>query len=289
MNIVFSSNNITFNMMMVSIYSVLVNNQSHKLRFYILESGIPSSRKKLLESLCVLYRNVRVEFIAMDSNLFSDKLVNPRVSLQSYYRYLAPDSIAQEDKALYLDVDVLCLGDLGGLYDTNLDKKCIAGAIDTELYKRPNNLAIALGFDKDKMPYMNSGVLLMNLEEMRKMHMTATFLENLDNRHMLIPKKYDIFNDQTIMNLTFKDTNILLDSKYNTLIASLIGSEVSYEPVIVHFSGRHKPLTYYQDETKPYMETYYRLAREAEAVLETDLLHDIIILAGTRTTSYLNQ
>jgi len=287
MNIVFSSDNATFSLMIVSIYSLAVNNQKHQLKFFILEDGIPLPRKRHLEALATLYPNVSVKFFTIDSGLFIDQHINSRVSLQSYYRYLTPNILELENRALYLDVDTLCLDDISELYSVNMGTKCIAGAIDTELYKRPNNLAIALGFDKKHTPYLNSGVLLMNLEEMRRMSIVEAFMDNLNNRHNLIPEKYDIFNDQTIMNLTFRGHLKLVETKYNTLIASLVGSKYPQDPAIVHFSGRHKPLTYYDDETKPYMEIYYRMVRELEALLDMDILHDIVVSAGARTTSYL--
>ena len=271
--------------MLVAIHSIMAHNTDLNFHFYILNSGLKKRNKNAIRALTDAH-STRVSFITIDDSLFNDISVKNRaVPKQGYYRYLSP-TIIKENRALYLDIDMMCTGNIEPLYSQNLEGNYIGWVRDTMIFRRADSVAARLGFNEIDNLYFNSGLILMDLEAMRKNKIVEIFFENIKNRSGLIPKKYDIFNDQTIANLTFT-RSLNLGLKYNTLLKTFDCDEITYSPVFVHFSGRHKPLTYYNDNTISFMDKYYRYTRELEIIVGYDILYEIIKLAGYKSTSYI--
>lgn len=91
-------------------------------------------------------------------------------SIEIYYRilipWLLPDSV---DRALWLDSDIIISGDIAPFYHLDLVEHCIAacedgGCINRKTRGQDND---RLGLD-GKHRYFNSGVLLMNLNLIRR-------------------------------------------------------------------------------------------------------------------------
>ena len=72
-------------------------------------------------------------------------------------------------KGLYLDSDIIVLGDISKLYNNDIQDNIIGACVDMSIQDVPeflNYVENAVGIDRAK--YVNSGVLLMNLEKMRE-------------------------------------------------------------------------------------------------------------------------
>ena len=285
MNIIFSTDNAGVCYLLVSMYSIIANNKNINLHFYILNSGLTDNNKKVI-NLLIDSKFLKISYEKInDTKINKFNLKNRNVPKEGFYRYLAPN-IIDEDRALYIDIDMMCTANLEELYATNLEGCDIGWVCDGMVFRRQDSVAKKLGFNEEKNPYFNSGLILMNLESMRINKLVDRFLENIINRSKLIPAKYDIFNDQTIANLTFTNSKSL-GMKYNTLIKLFDCENIKYKPVFVHFSGRHKPLTYYNDKTVPYMDMYYNYAREVEKKIGYDVIYEIVRYAGYKSTSYI--
>lgn len=249
-------------MMAVAIYSVIKNNQKHKLNFYIIHSSIKENNQARLKKLERNYSNTSIRFVEAESSRFQGvEVTNKNVTMEAYYRYLAPDILPSEAKALYLDFDMLCLGDLGGLYNTRLGDNYI-GAVaeffvthenptDNYLYKE---IRKTIGLKKDDT-YINSGLILMNLDLMRNTRIMDVFWNNIKNKTELLPGRTNHFADQTITNLTFMGRIKLLSQKYNVYTTALDQLDIKH-PLIVHFTGKKKPLTYIEDKSSVYDDIY---------------------------------
>jgi lipopolysaccharide biosynthesis glycosyltransferase len=82
--------------------------------------------------------------------------------------------------------------------------------------------------------YFNSGMMLMNLEALRKADMQAKWENLIDN-----PLPFSLFNDQDILNYTCAGHVQLLDLKWNYFSFLKHASDVS--PVLLHYAGPRKP------------------------------------------------
>ena len=121
LNLVFAVDNNGFEMMSVAVFSVIKNNQKHNLNFYLLHQNITKENILRIKKLEGKFSNVSVTPVLIEGKRFEGlKTNNIYVTTEAYFRYLAPEVLSREERALYMDFDMLCLADLGELYGINL-------------------------------------------------------------------------------------------------------------------------------------------------------------------------
>lgn len=136
----------------------------------------------------------------------------------AYYR-LFPEL----DRVLSIDLDAFCLGDVSGLWRIDLTNKLLAGVRETTELSRP-------GF-----PYYNAGVLVQNLDLLRRSGAGDEVVKALQRRKLKYPEQ-DAFN--LVCSGAVRD----LPREYN----AGRGTEPYGAPVIRHFMGEQ--LTYRESE-----------------------------------------
>ncbi len=99
-------------------------------------------------------------------------------SVVTYYRLFIASLFPQYDKVIYLDCDLVVLGDISELYHTDLGCH-ILGAAPEQHVQNTKEFRLyaekALGVDPDG--YINAGVLLINLKEFRKNNIEEKFIK----------------------------------------------------------------------------------------------------------------
>lgn len=136
-------------------------------------------------------------YYEMDSSLFKFK-PNDRMKNGVYHKLFLP--LLPYDKILYIDCDIICQRPLNELW--NIDCPFICA---TESYKIGKVQAKEL-----KLPnYYLTGMMLMNLKELRKQNFTERCLERLKNTKDVTQ------HDETIINLEFNNQIKNIDVKYN--------------------------------------------------------------------------
>ena len=127
-------------------------------------------------------------------------------SIVTYYRLFIASLFPQYDKAVYLDCDLVVLGDVAELYHTELGNH-ILGAAPEQFVQNTREFRLyaekALGVDPDQ--YTNAGVLLMNLKEFRKHRIEDKFIR------LITEHDFDLLDpDQAYLNyLCFGKIHIL--------------------------------------------------------------------------------
>lgn len=120
----------------------------------------------------------------------------------------------QENKMLWLDCDTIVDGDISELFETDMDGYYYAGVKEVGKCTA----------DKD---YINAGVLLANLEELRK--------DRFDYRLVMYVNKTPLlFPDQDAINELAQGKMMFLDSKYNACDFTTY----CRKPIITHFAGK---------------------------------------------------
>ena len=215
----------------VVITSILVNAHiNDKLKIYILDGGITEEHKKELESL-KKFKEFNLNFVKINSKLFDDYKnikTQKHISIATYYRLKMSELIPDINKIIYLDCDMVVNSSLRELFNTDLDSFYFAGVKDIDKKKT-----------KENPSYVNAGMLLMNLDLIKKDSIVKEFLawtkENTDKITL---------GDQTIINEVCKNRIKLLDNTWNLQSASFINrSDFIKEPKIIHFCGADKPWT----------------------------------------------
>ena len=238
----------------VAIKSLVLNKkETTSYKIYIIASDISQDNKELFKRF--ESDMVSVEIIEQNCNEFNhlhtfDENSICVASIAALLKFLIPQIIADYEKVLYLDGDILIRGDLSELYNTDISGYMAGVIIDSgSIYYRHEYVNKV-----DK--YFNSGVMLLNLETMRREKTTES----------LIKCKQDINDsnlmDQNVFNIVFNKRIKTLSIRYNFLAANLNRADskwginqineiynTSYEnkselfedSLIVHFSSKDKP------------------------------------------------
>ena len=141
--------------------------------------------------------------------------------------------LAKCERVLYLDYDVLCRKDLSEFYNTELKDIEAAGVLD--IYGK--NFYYYHG---PKQDYMNSGVMLFNLEKCRETKMFKKAVELCGKRWMMLA-------DQAALNKSIKHRK-LMPRKYNEQ-----GERPRKDTVLHHFSNNFKFWPYFRvQKVKPF-------------------------------------
>lgn len=129
--------------------------------------------------------------------------------------------LAHCDRVLYLDYDVVCRGDIRELYEMELGEAEAAGALDKygKVFYHYHGLL--------KWDYMNSGVMLFNLDKCRKTGMLAKAVELCARRWMMLA-------DQAALNKATAH-RVILPRKYNEQ-----NERPSEDTVLHHLSNNFK-------------------------------------------------
>lgn len=126
-----------------------------------------------------------------------------------FYRCIAHHFFKDIDKVLYLDSDVLICRDIAELFNTDISDYVLAGVRDmapvNDKY-HPAGIRVKK-FAEDYLnggPYINSGVLLINLKKMA------------EYEHLLFETKIPLYYpDQDLLNVAFLGKIKILPLKYN--------------------------------------------------------------------------
>ena len=197
--IAFSLDNGYFYPTIVSITSILENAFNRtKYEFYILHSpDFLEENKNKIKNFEKKYR-CSINFINMTDEFKTATLNKKRITRPAYYRLALPKLLPDINKIIYLDGDTITLIDLKEIYDIDMDNYYYKGFLD---YLKDN-------FNPNNYLYLCSGVLLINLEELRKDDMVnKTYKFMNDNKEKLSKER---FHDQPIINaLCFRKNGIL--------------------------------------------------------------------------------
>ena len=141
--------------------------------------------------------------------------------------------IAKLDRILYLDYDVVCRDDLTEFYNTDLKGIEAAGVLD--IYGKN-----FYHYNFPKTDYMNSGVMLFNMEECLKSGMFSRAVAKCMKRWMMLA-------DQAALNKSIKKRK-LMPRKYNEQ-----GERPREDTVLHHFSNNFKFWPYFRvQKVKPF-------------------------------------
>lgn len=177
------------------------------------------------------YEDVNIVYLNIpDISIIKSKTNYRHLTTIAIYRLFAP-YLLDVDKVLYLDSDIIVLDDISKLWD--YEPEYIAGVQDP-LYKRQakkNGL---------KHLYINSGVMIMNLKNLRKIDYLARISRTQNAGYNLS------LLDQDIINIALGDKIEHLPLEWN--VYSKIYPETTYDmiearekPSIIHWCGQEKP------------------------------------------------
>lgn len=156
-----------------------------------------AKRRELVDMVARLDENSRIEFL--DANNDFDASVVKQYTTGIYFRFMLAKLLPDTDKIIYCDVDVSFGDSLKELFAIDMGQNIIAGVRDASQGRKwPSN----------KNGYVNSGVLMLNLAEIRRLGMYEQWIELSRSEEFAYP-------DQDILNKTCDGKILYLPLKYN--------------------------------------------------------------------------
>ena len=160
-----------------------------------------------------------------------------------YYRLMLPFLLGKEiEKILYLDVDIVVNGSLIDIWETNIDEVYLAAVPDIEVSQKCSLNRLKLS---PKEKYFNSGVLLLNMNRIKKNKVFEKVMAYLKET-----KEEIIFPDQDGLNKIVSGEWKELESKWNGIELE----EKNDNIIIIHYTN-NKP--WFKFTNHPYRNLYY--------------------------------
>ena len=134
------------------------------INFYILCSNFTKEQKEIIDSISKQHSNCKIEYIDMGKKYKEFTFPNKTTvhwTTADFYRLELQNLFLNEKKMLYLDGDTLIYKDLNEIYNYNISNKFYVGMLEMSKFN--------MEYSKKKIPnFINTGVILCNLEELRK-------------------------------------------------------------------------------------------------------------------------
>ena len=197
----------------IALASLIENaSKEYQYKIIVLNTGLCSeSMKKIkMNERC----GFSIDFVDISKELEEIKAHFKNVyhfSIVTYYRLFIASLFPQYKKIVYLDCDLVVLGDISELYHTELGENIIAAAPEQFVRSTAEFRTYAekaLGLDPDG--YVNAGVLVMNLEEFRKNEIEKKFVQ------MITEYGFDLLDpDQAYLNYLCSGKILTLPNGWN--------------------------------------------------------------------------
>lgn len=231
----------------VMLKSLLASNPGQAIRAHVLQDGIAPELRQRVEActkpISIRWLNVENHHILqLREKMREIGRGAGHVTLATLLRLLMVELLDPSIKrVLYLDVDLVVIGDLKELWHLDLgDKLCAAVAdpgIDTKEFVRKWGLT-------GGGQYFNAGVMLLDLDKLRGKSYFARAIEILARGDDRL-----VFSDQDALNLVLWNEWLPIDPGWNFQRGFLLSERPPWpglapykrEPVIIHFTESEKP------------------------------------------------
>lgn len=238
-----------------AIKSIIVNSsKDYEYNIIIVNQGLTEETKEKLKKLET--ENFKIIFKEMKEGLseITDREENrlrcDYFTLTIYLRLFIADMFKEYDKAIYIDSDIVVPGDISELYNHELSNNIFGACSDLSVQNVPelvNYIENAIGVDRLK--YINSGVLLMNLKMMRDLKFSEKFITLLNKYH------FDtIAPDQDYINAMCNGKILYLDNTWDAMPNN--NTKPLDNPKLIHYNLFQKPWCYDDIQYESYFWKY---------------------------------
>ncbi|MDO5338608.1 MAG: glycosyltransferase [Eubacteriales bacterium] len=242
--------------------------KDERYRIIVMCDNVKNITMIQLRNVIKYYENIDIEFVDIKKKMheFSEsfgqtvtdrrenRLYSGEFTLTIYFRLFIAELFPELDKAIYIDSDTVVNEDIAKLYSVDMGEAMFGAVRDTfagnnAILSRYIENAVGIG----RSEYVNSGVLLMNLDKIRKMHLADRFLKLMAEYHF-----DSIAPDQDYINAMCAKDIYFLDKEWNVMPNK--GGEYMARPKLIHYNLFDKPWHYSEI---PYEEYFWQYAAES--------------------------
>lgn len=260
---------------LVTIWSIVEKiAPTRKVNVYVIHEALLDSSCDKMRSLESDFPNLIVSFLNIRERLNNIELGGYFLSSVTYYRAFLASLLPNLNKVLYVDCDVIAIEDVTPLFELDVSNYSVAAVQDR---------GISMGgawIDADRKTlinhglkfthYFNAGVILFNLDYMRKNRMEQELEE-------LIKRKDLIWQDQDALNIACRDTWLELDDEWNQTIHMYSDNDLSNQSRFEKEKVLNKiSLCHFATPAKPWLSFYSKYSLEWWAVAKRAGMMQII-------------
>lgn len=266
MNIVYACNDYYIPQTGISIISVCENNKDiDNITFYFLSDNVSDSNIQILENIVSKY-NRKLEIIPFKQISYDLNISDLGRHIATIYAKVFFSRIEGLNRAIYLDSDIVVVGSLQELWNTDLDG-CYMGAVQTFTKSRA-----VLGLPED-YPFFNDGMAIVNVDYCRK--------NDLIEKVKAVVDKFDgapPVLSEGALNVVCKDHVKYISLRYNLMAGILYFyrldkkylyqrlsvyppediSESCKHPVCIHYLTAFYNRPWFTPCNHPYRDEYYK-------------------------------
>lgn len=253
---------------------------------YIIYIIAPKLQTKSIEMVSKFEsKNVQIKIISVNLDKYesigNDRGEYCQATKVALFKFDIPNLLAEHDKAIYLDGDIIVRKDLKALFNIDIEKYYVAAVNDSgKMYSHRKIM-------QDMDTYFNSGVMLLNLKLMREHDITSKLI------YQKTTMTDSTLMDQDVFNIVLRQKVKLIPIKYNFLYINLIRAQetrkfeiddlnklysthylslddIRKDAVVIHFASKNKP--WKDDDVKLHFEwkSYFDASPACE---ETEYLY----------------
>jgi lipopolysaccharide biosynthesis glycosyltransferase len=222
------------------LHSLLTSSSGPVRIHYLHGADFSPGDARLLEEMVQRYGGM-IAFISVADGLLEGLPTEGFTGGATWYRIFLPKLLPSLRRVLFLDADLVVTGPLSSLWDTDLDGAYV-GAVTNVLPRHYEQRLVAAGFDTRN--YFNAGVLLMDLELMRRDRCSDAMLNyGVSHAESLVVR------DQDALNAVLGERRLFLHPRWNCMNSFFVYpwagemfdadalAEAKAKPAIRHFEG----------------------------------------------------
>ena len=243
-----------------TITSILSNTSAPRFRFIIIHDGVAGEDRRKIESCA---QGHVIEWPEITDKRALGIETYDHITRASSYRFAIPDfAPADAKRVIYLDSDLIVLGDLRELSEIDLGENMIGAVFDAGVDF--DAFAKRWALPAKRLSYFNAGVLVLDLEKIRATGALESAFELLSSRAHEFQ-----FGDQCVLNLLFWDKWKRLPATWNVQtrmvtpegdpVATPQEMQTGCRPKLIHYTGAIKPWS--RDPYHPFVWEFYRYLR----------------------------
>jgi lipopolysaccharide biosynthesis glycosyltransferase len=243
-----------------ALVSLFKSNWQNSLSISLVTTDLSESNRHALEKLALTYgRSLQFYDLNVESLRGLAEYAQPK---STYYRLLLPDLLQHIPKLIYLDCDLVVEIDLEPLWQTELNGALVVGVAERDSLQPGLQAHVLTPGD----PYINAGVLVMNLQAWRNEGVARRCLEWLQANPTIATMM-----DQDAINHVCRGRKAYVPDRWNLNPIHGPAREVlpNYPERVLHFAGPIKPwhAWYCQDLA----DIFYGYLKEAGAAFKVEV------------------
>lgn len=237
----------------VMLKSLFVNNDKLHIHIHlIVDNTVDEHDKDSIKRIVTFEHNGELTIYNADEIQFQEYPQlgsHTHVSKASYYRLFLTSILPKElHRIIYLDVDLIVMGNIAELWDSDINGFAIGAVIDPETDDISHYNRMKYSWNDG---IFNAGVLVVNMDYWRNNNLQQIFVDFINNHSSRIK-----FHDQDVLNCVLHSHKKLLPIKHNIQSSFYYKEqyvkydiqkyqreidEAKKDPVILHFSTKFKP------------------------------------------------